>query len=356
MPVEAIQPSYSRSIMPFRILNKGPDYFRQPSESGVRKLSAVERLEADKAKYVKSQHVALTRQEPVQPPVPRKPLLSPNPMRQCRISSPVARRLPDRPAVVENCRVTREGQRRGPRLNLEILNNLINVCDGPPSSSSFSSGHRRERTPLAETPSLPSSRTILPDPPQTSQTNRVTVRRVDVHPKNEPQKPCRSPLPPSHHISQLTSPPSPLLLLPPPSPAFTLLSSGSSCSSQRASAHKLTRFHRSKSDLSDRYSRAPADLERFFNYCGLDATELEALGDVEHLVCTSPDIKSLSKLHSVSTPRSECGEEGGREEEENQDIEGAPERVPYRISIIERNARVIKWLYGIRQARDRSHV
>uniref|UniRef100_A0AAY4ATL5 Uncharacterized protein n=1 Tax=Denticeps clupeoides TaxID=299321 RepID=A0AAY4ATL5_9TELE len=298
MPVEAIQPSYSRSIMPFRILNKGPDYFRQPSESGVRKLSAVERLEADKAKYVKSQHVALTRQEPVQPPVPRKPLLSPNPMRQ----------------------VTREGQRRGPRLNLEILNNLINVCDGPPSSSSFSSGHRRERTPLAETPSLPSSRTILPDPPQTSQTNRVTVRRVDVHPKNEPQKPCRSPF------------------------------------SQRASAHKLTRFHRSKSDLSDRYSRAPADLERFFNYCGLDATELEALGDVEHLVCTSPDIKSLSKLHSVSTPRSECGEEGGREEEENQDIEGAPERVPYRISIIERNARVIKWLYGIRQARDRSHT
>uniref|UniRef100_A0A1A8SIA4 Ring finger protein, transmembrane 2 n=2 Tax=Nothobranchius TaxID=28779 RepID=A0A1A8SIA4_9TELE len=81
MPVETLRPSDGRlagvpftSAMPFRILNKGPGYFRPPAESGTRKLSAVERLEADKAKYVKSQQVALTRQAPIQPPI-RKPLV-----------------------------------------------------------------------------------------------------------------------------------------------------------------------------------------------------------------------------------------------------------------------------------------
>ncbi|KAK1899098.1 Protein FAM110B [Dissostichus eleginoides] len=73
MPVETLRPSDGRlagapftSAMPFRILNKGPDYFRRQAEPGARKLSAVERLEADKAKYVKSQQVALTRQAPHQ--------------------------------------------------------------------------------------------------------------------------------------------------------------------------------------------------------------------------------------------------------------------------------------------------
>ena len=45
------------SAVPLRILNKGPDYFRRQAEPNPKRLSAVERLEADKAKYVKSQEV-----------------------------------------------------------------------------------------------------------------------------------------------------------------------------------------------------------------------------------------------------------------------------------------------------------
>lgn len=467
MPVETLRPSDGRlagapftSAMPFRILNKGPDYFRRQAEPGVRKLSAVERLEADKAKYVKSQQVALTRQAPIKPPIIRKPLVPPGMMLQCQISTPPARKVPRCPANVESGG-GREGPgvRRGPALNLDILNNLINdVCDGPlpcsqsssstsPSSSSPSSGAKsigsslsseqernnrllnnlkplnnstanssstssctssplinNLRSPAPELthrpPPVPARAPRLGVPVPYSSPNSVTVRRVDVRPQAEMRKPQRAQLQPplrprqtaqgqvahpqvppppppapsqnqpqSH--PQLTTPlqslpsppaylpPSPMLvragMIPPASPAFTRISNASS----RGSGRKHPSLHRSKSDLSDRYSRATADLERFFNYCGLDPDEVEGMGGVECFTRANSDIVSVSKLRSVSTPSSECGDEADRARDDggdNNDEENRPgrdnERVPYGISVIERNARVIKWLYGIRQARD----
>lgn len=110
-------------------------------------------------------------------------------------------------------------------------------------------------------------------------------------------------------------------------------------------------LHRSKSDLSDRYSRASADLERFFNYCGLDPQEVEHMG-AEHFARASSDIVSI-KFHSISAASSEGApsQRSGATAAEQQD-----ERMPYGISIIERNARVIKWLYGLRQAREPQKV
>ncbi|XP_023146863.2 protein FAM110A [Amphiprion ocellaris] len=461
MPVETLRPSDGRlagvpftSAMPFRILNKGPDYFRRQAEPGARKLSAVERLEADKAKYVKSQQVALTRQAPIKPPIIRKPLVPPGMMLQCQISAPPARKVPRCPADPENGG-GREGpgERRRPALNLDILNNLINdVCDGPlpcsqsssstsPSSSSPSSGAKsigsslsaeQERTnrilnnlkplnhgtatssstssctssPLnsnLRTPAAELTRRPPPVPARAprigvlapySSPNSVTVRRVDVRPQAEIRKPQRAQLlrprqtaqgqvahpqvppppppppaqnqPPAHPQLSTQSqtsppaylPPSPMLvragMIPPASPAFTRISNASS----KGSGRKHPSLHRSKSDLSDRYSRATADLERFFNYCGLDPEEVEGMGGVERFTRANSDIVSVSKLRSVSTPSSECGDEADRMREDGGDEEDedgparANERVPYGISVIERNARVIKWLYGIRQAKD----
>uniref|UniRef100_A0A3B3QR94 Family with sequence similarity 110 member A n=1 Tax=Paramormyrops kingsleyae TaxID=1676925 RepID=A0A3B3QR94_9TELE len=295
MPVETLRPSDGRlagapftSAMPFRILNKGPEYFRRPLEPGARKLSAVERLEADKAKYVKSQQVASTRQEPVKPPAIRKPLLSPSVLLQCRAGTPVTRKAPRRHGI-------------SAPLNLDALNNLINVCEPPASHSAL-------RTPLSESRSA----------------GTVAVRRVDVRPQAVLRKPQRTPQAPPRLVPQLS----------------------------RGSPRRHPSLHRSKSDLSDRYSRATADLERFFNYCGLDPEDVDSMG-VERFARASSDIVSVSKLRSVSTPSSECGalsrhsHEGPEEE-----VTPASERTPYGISVIERNARVIKWLYGIRQARD----
>ena len=65
----------------------------------------------------------------------------------------------------------------------------------------------------------------------------------------------------------------------------------------------------------------------------------------------------MARFRSVSAPGSECAgsRREGEEEEEEEEEEGAgnaAERVPYGVSVIERNARVIKWLYGLRHAKD----
>lgn len=99
--------------------------------------------------------------------------------------------------------------------------------------------------------------------------------------------------------------------------------------------------------MSDRYSRAGTELERFFNLCGLDPA------DLQELTGSSSDIVSMARFRSVSAPGSECAGSGREDEgEEEEDAGNAAERVPYGVSVIERNARVIKWLYGLRHAKD----
>ncbi|KAK9403282.1 hypothetical protein NXF25_008109 [Crotalus adamanteus] len=76
--VKPVNPAITfTSAVPLRILNKGPDYFRRQTEPNPKRLSAVERLEADKAKYVKSQEVINAKQEPVKPAVLPKPPVCP---------------------------------------------------------------------------------------------------------------------------------------------------------------------------------------------------------------------------------------------------------------------------------------
>ncbi|XP_015262699.1 PREDICTED: protein FAM110A [Gekko japonicus] len=353
MPVETLQASHHPAVgpftsaMPFRILNKGPEYFRRPAAPGAaKKPSAVERLEADKAKYVKSQQVASTKQEPVKPRFLKQPLFAPGVRR----------------AMLTPSRKTPQGGRRADvcagksSLNLEILNNLINFCDSPLSFPKPESPleHKWMPEPHGRTPgSLPgtprkkapgegmsklSQSSASSKPPST-----VAVRRVDV-------RPCaalRARVTPTIQLTPV-----------PTSPAHARIPSASSLNPQSPcrelwpeSPKHQTLLHRSKSDLSDRYSRATADLERFFNYCGLDP---EDMGDVEveRFARASSDIVSL-KFHSVSTASSE----GTRSRRSAVTLEERQaERMPYGISIIERNARVIKWLYGLRQAKESQKV
>lgn len=289
MPVDTLNPGgRDTPSLPFRLRTKVPGYLlRRPADGGARKPSAVERLEADKAKYVKSLHVANTRQEPVQPLLSKQPLFSPGTRRT--VLTPSRRVLP--------------GPGRRPQLDLDILSSLINLCDSPvsPAEASRVPG-RAEGT--------------RQDPPATSQRpppSTTAVRRVDVRPL-------------------------------PASPARHCPSPGTATASSPARPPGL---QRSKSDLSERFSRAAADLERFFNFCGLDPEEAQGLG-VAHLARASSDIVSLAG--PSAGPGSS---EGGCSLRSSATIEErARERVPYGVSVIERNARVIKWLYGLRQARE----
>ncbi|XP_040837628.1 protein FAM110A [Ochotona curzoniae] len=289
MPVDTLTPGTPAApALPFRLRTKVPGYLlRRPADGGVRKPSAVERLEADKAKYVKSLHVANTRQEPVQPLLTKQPLFSPGTRRTAL--TPSRRALP--------------GPGRRPQLDLDILSNLINLCDSPVSPVEPS------RTPGQTEGAHQAAPATPPRPPPTT----AAVRRVDVLPlPSSPAQPCPSP------------------------------SSGTSSSPARPQG-----LQRSKSDLSERFSRAAADLERFFNFCGLDPEEARGLG-VAHLARTSSDIVSLTG--PSAGPGSS---EGGCSPHSSATVEErARERVPYGVSVVERNARVIKWLYGLRQARE----
>lgn len=361
------------AVTPTRLRPKGPlgpDFFRQPpAAAGRPKQSAVERLEADKVKYVKSQ-AALCRQQPVR-------ALSPAPVW---------------PTTPTNTR------QEGAQFDLEHLTNLISVTDGARSRTTVSSEARGAPGGAPNSGAQKKERPQPPPRPDRSSPAKVrlkasrplsvesagspgspaagAVRRVDVMPQagplrtscrpphllplQPPQVPLRSaasqlrlfrprtaavpsPLRPDSTPGPPAAPPDPAPpLFPPPSPAITRLSS---CSSR-----KRPSLTRSKSDMSERFSRAGTELERFFNLCGLDPADLQ-------VARSTSDVVSLARFHSVSAPGSECAASGREGEDDDEAGGGAggaggADRVPYGVSVIERNARVIKWLYGLRQDKD----
>uniref|UniRef100_A0A3B5QM88 Family with sequence similarity 110 member A n=1 Tax=Xiphophorus maculatus TaxID=8083 RepID=A0A3B5QM88_XIPMA len=249
--------------------------------------SAVERLEADKAKYVKSQ-VALSKQQPVRAPELKKPLLNPStPLRPTR-------KTPAQPSP----------KPEGVQLDLERLSSLISDLPNGPQAATVR---------LKATAPATADGPVCPGAPAAG-----TVRRVDVMPQPVPLHP-QFPLHPTTSRQGLSS----------------------------SSSRKRPSLTRSKSDMSDRFSRAGTELERFFNLCGLEPV------DLQDLPASSSDIVSLARFRSVSAPGSECGaSQRGGEEEEEEEAPNPADRVPYGVSVIERNARVIKWLYGLRQAKE----
>lgn len=109
-----------------------------------KRLSAVERLEADKAKYVKSQEVINAKQEPIKPPVLAKPAVG---------HAFLSKRGPglggggngdripfkasNNNAKSDTCAMSSGGSKRE-NLNLEILKNLLNSSS--PGAEGLSSG------------------------------------------------------------------------------------------------------------------------------------------------------------------------------------------------------------------------
>uniref|UniRef100_G3PEF3 Family with sequence similarity 110 member A n=1 Tax=Gasterosteus aculeatus TaxID=69293 RepID=G3PEF3_GASAC len=381
MPLETLQQplrqpaSNGGAAVPPRLRPKGPvgpDFYRQFKAAASRpKQSAVERLEADKAKYVKSQ-VALSKLQPVvRPPEARSPPL--NPGTAMRPTRKTPNQTKTRPEEVQ--------------LNLEHLSNLINgagiseqscgcrsrhgtrlplphTCRGPTEKGKAASGPSSGLVQSSDG-EIKSRRTRQGGEPSrfwasgrkdgTKSGRHASATSSDLRPFHTrttsrpspalkpvvaPSKPDDSPTSLAETPALAPSPPS-FPSFPPSSPAITRLSSSSS--------RKRPSLTRSKSDLSDRCSRAGTDLERFFNLCGLDPAELQLTG-------SNSDIVSMARFRSVSAPGSECAGTGEEDGEEEEDASNAAERVPYGVSVIERNARVIKWLYGLRQAKEGKKV
>ncbi|XP_067886979.1 protein FAM110B [Heterodontus francisci] len=345
------------SAVPLRILNKGPDYFRRQAEPNPKRLSAVERLEADKAKYVKSQEVINAKQEPVKPAVLAKPPVC-----------PAIRRAAGTPSQKLSNNHKADSTAKRENLNLEILKNIINSSESSTSGSVHKHSTRNwpqhrpasteiNRRTFAESiqmynnqghsspqgGNLNVTKRLFEDQVSDSALHishsSADVRRVV---EGKPLKPIPSsssapPVLPKPNISTCNAPKSPTQPTPdlPTNP------------SRRPS------LHRSKSDLSDRYARANADVERFFNYCGLDPEELENIG-MENFTRANSDIISLN-FRSASMISSDC-EQSRRSNDDLTDDEETNDRVPYGISAVERNARVIKWLYSCKQAKESQKI
>ncbi|KAM8775216.1 protein FAM110C [Rhynchonycteris naso] len=108
-------------------------------------------------------------------------------------------------------------------------------------------------------------------------------------------------------------------------------------------------LQRSQSDLSSRYSMSAAEFDTFFQFCGLEPEVVEALGRENFSAgsdCLALKVRSVSVATSGSGfSRHSGGDEGLQEEE-------LTEQVPSTTSVIERNARIIKWLYTCKKAKE----
>ncbi|KAM3861105.1 protein FAM110C [Diretmus argenteus] len=107
---------------------------------------------------------------------------------------------------------------------------------------------------------------------------------------------------------------------------------------------------RSHSDISSRYSKNFADFDAFFKYCGLDGEVIESFGK-ENFSAHSDQLARNLRSVSISTSddgfsrSSDDGSDGLLEVELHKNS-------GHGTSVVERNARIIKWLYSCKNAKE----
>lgn len=102
------------------------------------------------------------------------------------------------------------------------------------------------------------------------------------------------------------------------------------------------------SDLSSRRSRTSTDLERFFDEMGIDRTVLDPMLRLHHRT-QAHELQSMSSIASAPNDRSSCSDasQGGEMSETDKKIAECNSK---QTSIVETNARIIKWLCNVNKA------
>ncbi|XP_034009267.1 protein FAM110B [Trematomus bernacchii] len=429
------------SPSPLRLLNKGPDYLRRTIDGGGygRSISAVERLEADKAKYVKSQQVINTKQEPVlvpcatPPPQPRRALSTPGSLTprltpRCSSNTPFSTLSGSFTSRDENENDDSRKENRRTSVDIEAHNrsNVNNVLPPNPRTPGINSLVAPHSAPVLRRSN--GKRMLRPDSllmyrqkkecksPEGAavvENNNSEVKgysfvrrlfqgsmrekgsvgdgkiqKMVIGEEKAPSRDGDSRMswtndkdntdggPGSRRSSKTDHDRSPGSI---PSPGFSSVleqtnngftngtSDGINTDNhssdhddendpwKRASPPPTPRkqfgeLRGSKSDL--RCSVALSDQENFFDYCGLDLDMIDRLGR-ENFLSGASSIDTLS-LALRSVVGDGCG--GSEPSEFSQHSgdglfqEELAEQLPTGVSIIERNARVIKWLYGCKNA------
>ncbi|NWH91738.1 F110C protein, partial [Aegithalos caudatus] len=342
------------SSLPLRLLNKGPEYLPRQLQAGKPgRKRAVERLAADKAKYVKSQQVISTRQDPVI----ALSSASESSSETCSVESKAASRDLGRgtgakplelgKASVNSCRaplqhgppIARRSNKRQMRPDsLVIYRQKCELGRGQSQDSSRGSLVRRifhgsiKEKQLAS-PELPR---VMEEIAPTESGQPLSAKDGDHEPSDRgavqtvPGSTEGAGVCTEEHErpSKLSTPP------------------------EEVKEVKRRGLHRSQSDISSRYSKSFAEFETFFKYCGLEQEVIEDLGR-ENFSVVSDNVSFKIRSISVATSESEftrhSGDEGLLEDE-------LTEQVPSSTSVIERNARIIKWLYTCKKATEANKV
>lgn len=430
------------SPSPLRLLNKGPDYLRMQIDGGGhgRTISAVERLEADKAKYVKSQQVINTKQEPVLVPCGTPPR---QPRRGVSIPANVTPRSPTTPFSTtsgsmtlkdenENDDSRKENRRTYVDIEAHNRSNVSLVVPPVPRTPANKSLVAPHSVPVLRRGSgkrmmRPDSLVIYRQKKECKSPNSATagdnnmevkgysfVRRLfqgsmrdkgiggetiiqkmviseektardgDSHMSWTNDKDTMDGGAGSRRSSKTEQERSPEYLL---NHTFSTTLERTSngfrtgtnkgaktavtndnhsgnrddendpwkrASPQPAPRRKFGELQRSKSDLRRRCTAALAQQGHFFDFCGLDIDIIERLGR-ENFLSGASSIDTLSlALRSVGGDGGGGSEpsEFSRHSGDGLFEEELAEQLPTGVSIIERNARVIKWLYGCKHAAE----
>ncbi|XP_042629199.1 protein FAM110B-like [Cyprinus carpio] len=413
------------SPSPLRLLNKGPEYLRRQMDAGSRgrSVSAVERLEADKAKYVKSQQVINTKQEPVLVPCATPP---PVPRRNFSVSTPSTPVFPPRnktapfsAPLFSRDQNEDDSRKENCRNETDLETNNRNNTNKPPVPS--------PRTPTIAPLVAPRSAPIM------RRNNGKRMLRPDSLVIYRQKKECKSPSGGGENASSnlevkgysfvrrlfqgsmreksVGNEAQKMVINEEKASSSRDGDSRMSWSNDKDTvdvgnetrrSSKSEREHstpetqndntgfqdkqskncminslrnstgnpnnndmdpwkpvipqmrsdlkRSKSELLLRCSLAMSEQERFFDYCGLDLDMVERLGP-ENFLTGASSVDTLSLLlRSIGGGGGSEPSEFSRHSGDGLFQEELAEQISTGVSIIERNARVIKWLYGCRNA------
>ncbi|NWY73514.1 F110C protein, partial [Erithacus rubecula] len=340
------------SSLPLRLLNKGPEYLRRQLEAGKPgRKSAVERLAADKAKYVKSQQVISSRQDPV--------ITLSSASESSSESCSVGSRAGGERARAAGARPLEPG-RAGSACRAPLQH-------GPPTARRSTRRQMRPDSLVIYRQKCELGRGQSQDSPRGSLVRRIFNGSIKEKQLASPELPrvmediaaTEGSEPLSAEGGDREASDHGAVQTVPASAEGTGL-----CTKEHGRPSKLSAppeevkevkrrgLHRSQSDISSRYSKSFAEFDTFFKYCGLEQEVIEDLGR-ENFSVVSDNVSFKIRSISVATSESEftrhSGDEGLLEDE-------LTEQVPSSTSVVERNARIIKWLYTCKRAKESSTV
>ncbi|NWZ51105.1 protein FAM110C [Haliaeetus albicilla] len=343
------------SPLTLRLLNKGPEYLRRQLEAGSPgRRSAVERLAADRAKYVKSQRAGGARRDPVLVPSSASESGSETCSVEGReLGGGFGRGAGAKPPEAAEAACARRAPlqhgppiaRRGtPKRQLRPDSLVIyrQKCEFGRGQSQ--DGSRASLVRRIFQGSLKEKRLASPEMPRVMEDAAAAEGREPLSAKDGDRQPSGRGAQPAAGLGSGAPGAG--------GPGERGRPSEPSTPPEEAREVKRRGLHRSQSDISSRYSRSFSEFDTFFKYCGLEQEVIEDLGRENFSVVSdnvSFKIRSISVATSESDFTRHSGDEGLLEDE-------LTEQVPSSTSVIERNARIIKWLYTCKKAKETNKV